>query len=295
MDVNMSQLKSKQTLLLTLFVLLSACQSPSDDTPTLESDIERVIQQTLDNMVFVEGGSFIMGDFGKLERNSDGSQFLAHWSSDKDDDFLHKVTLDSFSINKYEVTWEEFDTFSKDTNRPIFMDGKRFHQPNIPAYMPNWYEAKAYCDWLAKQTGLAFDLPTEAQWEYAARSRGLNVPFATNTGMIDRKGSNIKGWDDSQWYPIVGNYYPPNPLGLHHMSGNIAEYVKDWYSEDYYQHTPAHNPQGPKAGVTKVIRGGSVASSSRFNLVINRDSVEPDKADYVGLRCVINNPAPIHQ
>ncbi|UZW75079.1 formylglycine-generating enzyme family protein [Alkalimarinus sediminis] len=291
----MSQLKSKQTLLLTLFVLLSACQSPSDDTPTLESDIERVIQQTLDNMVFVEGGSFIMGDFGKLERNSDGSQFLAHWSSDKDDDFLHKVTLDSFSINKYEVTWEEFDTFSRATNRPIFKAGKWFHLPEVPAYMPNWYEAKAYCDWLAEQSGLAFDMPTEAQWEYAARSRGLNVPFATNDGLIDFNGSNIKGGSDSQKHPVRGDYYPPNPLGLHHMSGNIDEYVKDWYLEDYYQHSPEINPQGPKTGVKKTVRGGSNASSSRFNMTIRRHAVEPDKADYVGLRCVINNPAPIHQ
>ena len=221
--------------ILALSGLLSACQSPSNDTPTLESDIKRVIQQTLDNMVFVEGGSFIMGDFGKLERNSDGSQFLAHWSSDKDDDFLHKVTLDSFSINKYEVTWEEFDTFSRATNRPIFKAGKWFHLPEIPAYMPNWYEAKAYCDWLAKQSGLAFDLPTEAQWEFAARSRGRNVPFATNDGLIDFKGSNIKGFNVSQDEPVRGDYYPPNPLGLHHLSGNVSEYVKDWFL-----HFPTH-------------------------------------------------------
>ena len=281
--------------ILALSGLLSACQSPSDDTPTLESDIERVIQQTLDNMVFVEGGSFIMGDFGKLERNSDGSQFLAHWSSDKDDDFLHKVTLDSFSINKYEVTWEEFDTFSRATNRQLYEDGLWFHKPQIPAFMPNWNEAKAYCDWLAKQTGLAFDMPTEAQWEYAARSRGLNVPFGTNDGMIDRNGSNISGWYDDPKHAATGDYYPPNPLGLHHMSGNVSEYVKDWYAEDYYQHSPELNPQGPDTGQKKVIRGGSYHSSSRFNLAIRRDSVEPDKADYVGLRCVINNPAPIHQ
>ena len=285
----MSQLKSKQTLLLTLFVLLSACQSPSDDTPTIEADIERVIQQTLDNMVFVEGGSFIMGDFGKLERNSDGSQFLAHWSSDKDDDFLHKVTLDSFSINKYEVTWEEFDTFSRATNRQLYEDGLWFHKPQIPAFMPNWNEAKAYCDWLAKQTGLAFDMPTEAQWEYSARSRGLNVPFATNDGMIDRNGSNISGWYDDPKHAATGDHYPPNPLGLHHMSGNVSEYVKDWYAEDYYQHSPELNPQGPDTGQKKVIRGGSNASSSRFNLVVNRDSIEPEKADYAGVRCVVNN------
>ncbi|UZW75072.1 formylglycine-generating enzyme family protein [Alkalimarinus sediminis] len=274
--------------ILALSGLISACQSPSDDAPTLESDIKRVIQQTLDNMVFVKGGSFIMGDFGKLERNSDGSQFLAHWSSDKDDDFLHRVTLDSFSINKYEVTWEEFDTFSRATNRPIFKEGKRFHRPNIPAYMPNWYEAKAFCDWLAKQSGLAFDMPTEAQWEYAARSRGLNVPFGTNDGMIDRNGSNIKGWHVSQKHPVRGDFYPSNPLGLHHISGNVPEYTKDWYAEGYYQHSPEQNPQGPDTGQKKVIRGGSNASSSRFTLTIRRDSVEPDKADYVGLRCVVN-------
>ncbi|WP_250656111.1 formylglycine-generating enzyme family protein [Alkalimarinus coralli] len=74
------------------------------------------------------------------------------------------------------------------------------------------------------------------------------------------------------------------------MSGNVAEYVKDWYAEDYYQNSPEINPQGPKTGQKKVIRGGSYDSSSRFNLAIRRHSMEPDKEGYIGLRCVINNP-----
>ncbi len=280
-------------LLFTLGILLAACQPPSNNIDPLESEIQRIVQQSVNNMVFVEGGNFMMGDFGKLERNSDGSQYLAHWSSDRDDDFMHKVTLDSFSINKYEVTWEEFDTFSRATNRPIFKEGKWYHLPEIPAYMPNWYEAKAYCDWLAEQSGLSFDLPTEAQWEYAARSRGLKVPFGTNDGMIDRNGSNIKGGKDSQKYPVRGDYYPPNPLGLHHMSGNVTEYTKDWYAKEYYQGSPVLNPLGPKMGQKKVIRGGSNASSSRFNLVVNRDSIEPDQFDYAGVRCVVKNLKPL--
>lgn len=285
----MTPLKHRILYTLTTILVLSACQGPPNEAKSLDSDIQRIVQQSIDNMIFVEGGHFIMGDFGKLQRDSRGNQYLAHWTSDKDDDFLHKVTLDSFSINKYEVTWEEFDTFSRATNRPIFKAGKWFHLPEIPAYMPNWYEAKAYCDWLAEQSGLAFDMPTEAQWEYAARSRGLNVPFATNDGVIDFNGSNIKGGSDSQKHPVRGDYYPPNPLGLHHMSGNIDEYVKDWYLEDYYQHSPEINPQGPKTGIKKTVRGGSNASSSRFNMTIRRHAVEPDKADYVGLRCVVNN------
>ena len=177
----------------------------------------------------------------------------------------------------------------KDTNRPIFKEGKWYHQPEIPAYFPNWYDAKAYCDWLAEKSNLAFDLPTEAQWEFAARSRGRNVPFATNDGMIDYNGSNIRGFQVLQDGPVKGDFYPPNPLGLHHMSGNVPEYTKDWYAKDYYQNSPEINPQGPATGQKKVIRGGSNASSSRFNLTVNRDSVEPNIADYAGLRCVINN------
>ena len=107
----MIQFKKSLAVILALPPLLTACQAPPDEGSALEADIQRVVQQSINNMVFVEGGSFMMGDFGKLERNSDGSQFLAHWSTDKDDDYMHKVTLDSFSINKYEVTWEEFDTF----------------------------------------------------------------------------------------------------------------------------------------------------------------------------------------
>ncbi|WP_250656112.1 formylglycine-generating enzyme family protein [Alkalimarinus coralli] len=205
----MTQFKQTLPIILALSPLLAACQAPPDENSALEADIQRVVQQSINNMVFVEGGSFMMGDFGKLERNSDGSQFLAHWSTDKDDDYMHKVTLDSFSINKYEVTWEEFDTFSKATGRIIYDEGLWFHKPEVPAFIPNWYDAKAYCDWLAEKSNLTFDLPTEAQWEYAARSRGRNVPFATNDGTIDYHGSNISGWNDNPAHAMVGDYYPP--------------------------------------------------------------------------------------
>ena len=77
------------------------------------------------------------------------------------------------------------------------------------------------------------------------------------------------------------------------MSGNVDEYVKDWYSESYYQHSPESNPQGPITGDKKVVRGGSNASSSRFNMTVRRHAIEPDKADYVGLRCVVNNQSPL--
>jgi len=273
--------------------LLSACQTAPEEQDPVQLETNRIVQQTINNMVFVEGGSYMMGDFGVWETDESGRKYFLHWSGDKDDDYLHKVTLDSFSINKYEVTWEEFDAFSIATGREIFKQGKWYHLPNIPAYMPNWYEAKAYCEWLAEQSGLAFDMPTEAQWEYAARSRGQDLPFATNDGMIDEKGSNIKGWSDSQKEPMVGDYYPPNPLGLHHMSGNVHEYVTDWFAKDYYQKSPARNPQGPVTGIQKVFRGGSNASSSRFNLTTPRGFVEPGKERYVGLRCIANAKEPL--
>ena len=273
--------------------LLSACQTAPEEQDPVQLETNRIVQQTINNMVFVEGGSYMMGDFGVWETDESGRKYFLHWSSEKNDDFLHKVTLDSFSINKFEVTWEEFDAFSVATGREIFKQGKWYHLPNIPAYMPNWYEAKAYCEWLAQQSGLAFDMPTEAQWEYAARSRGQDLPFATNDGMIDLKGSNIKGWSVSQEEPVVGDYYPSNPLGLHHMSGNVGEYVKDWFSEDYYQLSSESNPLNIVEAEKKVYRGGSNASSSRFNLTMRRGYAKPNEALYVGLRCIVNLKEPI--
>ena len=126
-------------------------------------------------------------------------------------------------------------------------------------------------------------MPTEAQWEYAARSGGKRVLFATDDGDIPKRGKNYPLTKDMDLpLPPVGSY-PPNPAGLYDMSGDsIYEWVNDWYDENYYKTSPAHNPQGPKSGTHKVIRGGSAAfgmgsDQARAGLVFTKWKAPPQR------------------
>ncbi|CDI22807.1 conserved hypothetical protein [Klebsiella pneumoniae subsp. pneumoniae SA1] len=169
-----------------------------------------------------------------------------------------------------------------------------------------WQQAKDYCQWLGKESGKKIDLPTEAQWEYAARSRGQYLPFATNNGNFEL-GSNIPEqkkldeYTDGYGFPIypIGKY-PPNPLGLYDMGLSGAEWSNDWYSTDYYSHSPIYDPQGPVKGNEKVLRG-YVGGDHQYALTIFRQSSQPvpkfaGRDDYQKFgvsplfvfRCVIN-------
>ncbi|WP_052446551.1 formylglycine-generating enzyme family protein [Geoalkalibacter ferrihydriticus] len=157
-------------------------------------------------------------------------------------------------MSRYEITYGEHDIFTTETGREPTMQrqfGAPWRSPEYPAGV-SWQEAHDYCAWLGEQSGLPFALPTEAQWEYAARSRGKVVPFATDTGLIE-PGVN---YPPSTRYPFPVGNFPPNPLGFYDMSGNVQEWVADWYDPAYYSKSPEHNPQGPETGTEKVYRGG---------------------------------------
>lgn len=132
----------------------------------LDRQIAAVAAKAKQSLRFLPGGTFDMGDWG----NEEGLPY----DPDRDSKPLHKVTLDSFSMMAYKVTYEDFDVFTDATgNERINMDsfGRKHRGPKRPAGV-SWHGAKAYCAWLGKLTQLPFDLPTEAQWEYAARSGG---------------------------------------------------------------------------------------------------------------------------
>jgi formylglycine-generating enzyme required for sulfatase activity len=226
---------------------------------------QALAQKVKKQLVLLKGGSFEMGDFG-------GPTGLPYDTS-KDSKPLHKVTLDGFYIQPYKVTYEEFDLFTDDTGKErVDMDnfGLAYRSPKSPAGV-SWYGAQAYCTWLGKLTHLPFTLPSEAQWEYAARSGGKRVLFATDDGDIPKRGKNYPLPKNSDLpLPPVGSY-PPNSAGLYDMSGDdIYEWVNDWYDENYYKSSPEHNPQGPKDGTHKVIRGGSAAVGEQAGLVFTK-------------------------
>ncbi|HEE4094946.1 formylglycine-generating enzyme family protein [Klebsiella pneumoniae] len=283
--------------------LLTGCDQKS--TGKRETLSEALVAKSLSNMVPVKGGEFLMGDFGPLV-----GQKLP-FSINQDDKVLHKVVLSDFSISKFKVTNDDYNKYLQITGikkPPINILVKEYPSLQKDDYSVGvtWQQAKDYCQWLGKESDKNIDLPTEAQWEYAARSRGQYLPFSTNNGNFEL-GSNIPEqkkldeYTDGYGFPIypIGKY-PPNPLGLYDMGLSGAEWSNDWYSTDYYSHSPVYDPQGPVKGNEKVLRG-YVGGDRQYALTIFRQSSQPvpkfaGRDDYQRFgvsplfvfRCVIN-------
>ncbi|HDE1313058.1 TPA: SUMF1/EgtB/PvdO family nonheme iron enzyme [Klebsiella pneumoniae] len=283
--------------------LLTGCDQKS--TGKRETLSEALVAKSLSNMVPVKGGEFLMGDFGPLV-----GQKLP-FSINQDDKVLHKVVLSDFSISKFKVTNDDYNKYLQITGikkPPINILVKEYPSLQKDDYSVGvtWQQAKDYCQWLGKESDKNIDLPTEAQWEYAARSRGQYLPFSTNNGNFEL-GSNISEqkkldeYTDGYGFPIypIGKY-PPNPLGLYDMGLSGAEWSNDWYSTDYYSHSPVYDPQGPVKGNEKVLRG-YVGGDRQYALTIFRQSSQPvpkfaGRDDYQKFgvsplfvfRCVIN-------
>ncbi len=255
--------------LFTLFFVLifaNSCTSQHGLTPEQQAHLEQLKR----NFVFVEGGTFMMGKRGIPQAST-----------------VHEVTLDSYSISKYETTFKDFDLYTTTNGLDSIANRSRDYKdmgPNFGAAFMTWFAARDYCIWLGKQLQLPIDLPTEAQWEYAARSRGLDVQHATNSGLIE--GGDKDNYGDGE----VGSY-PPNPLGIYDMSGGRPEWVWDWYSS--YNEKPVTNPVQDtlKWSKNKVTRGWHTLSNS----VYGRGKRLPhfDK-DIVGFRCVCNQKTAIN-
>lgn len=285
--------------------------------------VERVAEQAIANQVFVEGGTFHLGDVGRAS----GAPYVTLTDFSRP---TVEVTVDSFSISRYETTWGEFRAYLADIGRltrynepPSIRkytlatdDPLSPHYHRKPARSPNYGEAEGYCQWLADRTGLSFALPTEAQWEYAARSRGKRVPYATDTGEVERDPylARPKEYVDPS-IPPSGNTlmqsslkferrpvgsYPPNPIGLYDMTGNVAEWTQDWFQEDYYEHATKDNPKGPNEPVDpsdprKTVRdwagrGDHMGGGGTVFARAGRGIDAPGN----GFRCVVNSPEPIN-
>ncbi len=211
--------------------------------------------------VYIRGGCYQMGDIC-----GDG---------DADEKPVHKVCVDDFYMGKYDVTVGDFRRFVNDTGyiteaekgNGCYVGGargehdrsKNWNDPGFiqedrnPVVCVTWNDAKAYAGWMQRKSGKEVRLPTEAEWEYAARSGGKAEEYA---------GSNDV--DSVAWYTSNsgGKTHPigtkaGNRLGLYDMSGNVWQWTADWFGEEYYGESPKDNPQGPGSGQYRVLRGGS--------------------------------------
>lgn len=310
---------------LCLILTSTACQSKSDGSegkPVPEASAATAnkvapaayLDRMRKNLKFVEGGSFQMGDFGPLH-----SEERLYYSSATDNKPLHKVTLDSFSMSAYKITYEDHDVYAETAGVPkVGMSDfiKDSRHPKVAASLI-WQEARDYCQWLGKQLNLPMDIPTEAQWEYAARNRGQFWVVATDNGKMEL-GRNAFSFDERSAYAkqhgltrlepsLPQGHFPPNPLGLYDMFTEGQEWMLDWYTADYYAKSPEKNPKGPAAGKEKVLRssrGGSgenLIMGDGLSFTRSHRAPEGDKG-YKGnipagyettSRCVVNQQAPV--
>ena len=301
---------------LLVIIALAGCggeEKPAQNTDVnVMNEIADFVKAVKGNLIFVEGGEYLMGDYG-VEHGPEGLPYDA----DKDSKPLHKVQLRSYSMDKFKVTNHAFQFYLKYNGLKLRQDGVAGMfdvfsvPPNNPAHM-DWYEAEGYCNWLANISGLPFALPTEAQWEYAARSRGRFLMVATDDGTyrVDSekvagerglRGTNISstwnrrafadelGWRTEGLTPLPVDQFPPNPLGLYSMSDNGLEWVNDWYDPEYYKYSPLKDPQGPDypsfknyfGQHAKVMRGQSLADPAWGGGVnVHRTAVEPHGHDW---------------
>jgi len=236
-------------------------------------------------MISVEGGTFLMGSI----------------SDEFDERPFHRVTVSSFKISKYEITNVQYCNFMNDIGvskagnyrgKYIDVDNEycqikyesgKFRvekgKENYPVILVTWRGAKAFCEWADGR------LPTEAEWEFAARGGNQSQ------GYIYSGSDNI---DEVAWYYAnsKNRTHPvgqkePNELGIYDMSGNVLEWCSDWYGAYYYKDSPQNDPQGPDSRLKKVIRGGAWITSSNDCRCTNRNYLNHYSSEkHVGFRIV---------
>ena len=220
-------------------------------------------------LVLIPGGEYTMG-----EKPSPRNNYF--------DNAAHQVRIDSFYIDKYEVTNAQYLEFCQSTGHPlpefwgmdVFCSGPGF--PDHPVVGVTWGGAMDYAKWKGMR------LPTEAEWEYAARG-GFAKKRYPNGNDVDSTQCNYNG---TYGHPILVGSLPANGYGLHDMSGNVVEWVSDLYAKDYFLEAPVDNPTGPKYGKRRVIRGGGWRSGKMCATVVFRQSLRPHWVDMnVGFRC----------
>ncbi|MBU4486872.1 MAG: formylglycine-generating enzyme family protein [Candidatus Delongbacteria bacterium] len=302
----------KLCTIIAMMLMLFGCGN--SDKNQADSKIKEKSNQIMDKvrskadpMVFVQGGIFQMG------------------SNENDEEKpIHGVTVGSFYISKYEVTLLDWYDYLKDLEKKDFEKAKLYTNENVkydkdgnlqifssitaddrncPMHSLTWYDAVDYCNWISEKNGLencytvsgekvecnfqadGYRLPTEAEWEYAARggnsSKGYEYSGSNSVGDVAWYSSN----SGSKTHPVGTKQ--PNELGLYDMSGNVWEWCWDLYGENYYKESAQENPLGSQSGSYRVIRGSSWLGKIRYCCVSCRLSHFPDsRAYFIGFRVV---------
>lgn len=315
-----------------LGLLLSACSPSKSERPAVSAalpgaDAPREGAPSTEGMVRIPGGKFLMGDEGGFSHERP----------------VHEVELSPFFLDVHEVTNRRFAKFVAATGYVteaenwgwslgydpaippdeeshehvpgvewwVKIDGANWRRPtgpessieggdDLPVLQVSWNDAVAFCEWEGKR------LPTEAEWEYAARGglEGAQYPNGDELAPEGKWTTNIwqghfpaanSGEDGFEGVAPVGSF-APNGFGLHDMAGNVWEWVHDWYDARYYDASPPRDPRGPDSGAERVLRGGSWMCSDNYCIgyrVSHRNKATPDSGlNNTGFRCALSAEAP---
>ena len=221
------------------------------------------------SMVLVPAGEFTMGS----------------WASDADERPVRRVYLDAFFMDMYHVSVGQYTKFLDETSHdapPEWNIMSRAMHQKRPVVNVDWADAAAYCKWAGKR------LPTEAEWEKAARGTdGRTYPWGDEYPTRLRANSGNDKWSDHWVVAPVGTLEAgKSPYGIYDMAGNVWEWVSDWYAPDYYKTSPLRNPTGPSMGEYKVVRGGSWGSNAEGLRSAERETHVPSFQGFgTGFRC----------
>lgn len=191
---------------------------------------------------------------------------------------VHRVSVNSFDLAVLAVTNRDWLRFRPEHHAP-----PGFDHPDQPVVSVSWLDAVAYCGWL----GPEYRLPTEAEWEWAARGGSEGLLYVWGNEAPASRQDYQRRWSGDVRAPRPVGEEPPNPYGIHDIGENIHEWCADWYDPRYYECSPEHDPRGPEQGVRKASRGGSWRHHIKVSRVAARSSIPPDfrYADY-GFRVV---------
>jgi len=249
----------------------------------------------------------------QVARIAAGEFVMGADDGEEDERPVHRIYVDDFAIGKYPVTNAEYAQFVRETGHPspavrslpliagahesdfrsvaagYFWnngtppEGRERH----PVTLVGFDDATRYCAWLAEKTGQPVRLPTEAEWERAARGglEGKRFPWGD---ALDAERAHFlpdaSAKSERGTAPV--GLYPPNAFEIHDAAGNVWEWVSDWYSPNYYQHAEYINPQGPETGIMRIVRGGAwVNADSQYLRCAYRHKIPPDSYAYsIGFR-----------
>lgn len=298
----MKSLKNSISLLIAIVVLVISCKNKTTNKET------KISTETSPDMVLIPGGSFMMGD--------DNGQDM--------EKPVHAVEVSSFYMDKYEVTLEDYEKFVEATKYvtdaeknggSIIYNGKDFEkteginwrfdgrgnahtkeEKNQPVTHLSWNDANAYAEWTGKR------LPTEAEWEYAARGGEKGYKFAWGNDALENevmanvsdenyvkvvKWPHFEGYDDGYTLASPVGSFAPNSLGLYDMAGNAWEWCADYFDEAYYSRSPKKNPINNEPNERRVMRGNSWDGRPGLMQCSRRTSdVQSNSYADTGFRCV---------